>query len=429
MAWVHKMIENSTSEFLESLNRFGWRLGLDNISYLLNRLNNPQANFPAVHVAGTNGKGSTTAMLESIWRHAGYRTGLYTSPHLMDVTERLKINGEAISGENFCQYLKGIKIPVEELGCTYFETLTAIAFKYFSDKQVEMAFIEVGLGGRFDATNVITPLLSVITNIDLDHTQYLGQSKVEIAREKAGIIKPAVPALSGCTDEVVNSVLYNVAERKNTDLLCLEKVCSTEIHQLAGNHSTATLLFPDEQYNVRIGLAGEHQIWNAALAVQGTRMLRQYGFGVAEHHIGAGLARVACRGRMETIQNSPRIVVDVAHNPAAIKKLIEAVTTIFVYRRLIVLLGLLQDKDFAYIARLVALAADSVVIVAPDAERALKVERLESEIKQHRDDCVLSFSMSDAYEKAMSMSRKDDLICVTGSHYVVGEFLSFYKKS
>ena len=145
-AWVHKMIENSTSEFLESLNRFGWRLGLDNISNLLNRLNNPQANFPAVHVAGTNGKGSTTAMLESIWRHAGYRTGLYTSPHLMDATERLKINGEAISGENFCQYLKGIKIPVEELGCTYFETLTAIAFKYFSDKQVEMAFI--GWSGR-----------------------------------------------------------------------------------------------------------------------------------------------------------------------------------------------------------------------------------------------------------------------------------------
>ncbi|MFQ5752714.1 MAG: bifunctional folylpolyglutamate synthase/dihydrofolate synthase, partial [bacterium] len=273
------MTRNDTLKFLTNLQRFGWRLGLENISTLLAKMGNPQFRFKCIHIGGTNGKGSTAALLESMFRQAGYKTGLFTSPHLLTVSERIKVNGHPIAIEKLVSYVERLKDAIQTIGCTYFEALTAVAFQYFADVGVNLAFIEVGLGGRFDATNVITPVLSIITNIDLEHSEHLGWTKSKIAEEKAGIIKSEVPCLSGSKNQAVNAVLEKNAEQKHASFHKLADMCAIYPQKLTENFSEFNLIFSRNHYNqLKVGLVGRHQVQNVALAVAAVEILAQQDF-------------------------------------------------------------------------------------------------------------------------------------------------------
>lgn len=405
------------------------RLGLDNISKLLSGLENPQSRFESIHVAGTNGKGSTVAILESIFRHAGYKTGMFTSPHLINVTERIQINAVPIPIDKLTFYLNRYKDHIESLRCTYFETLTAIAFKYFADFGIDIAFVEVGLGGRLDATNVITPLLSIITQIDLDHTEHLGSTLVEIAGEKAEIIKPNVPCLAQSNDSNVLKALAEHALEMRAPLYTLKRICSIRSSRFSEDFSEFDLFFEESKFeNLKLRLGGRIQVSNAALAVAATQILKEQ-FRFNRQHIYQGLQNVQWPGRLQKLQDRPKVVVDVAHNPAAIQELINAVRTIFQFDSLIILIGLLETKDFREISKIIASAAENIFVVTPDSERALAGGILCDALSQYSNRVVNCRDMEAGFRLAISEADENDLICVTGSHHTVGELLNFLKNT
>ncbi len=423
------MYRNDTIKFLNNLQRFGWQLGLDNITRLLSEIGNPHLKFKSIHIAGTNGKGSTAAMLESIYRRAGYKTGLYTSPHLLEVNERIQINRVPISTEYLSFYIKRLQNQIASIRCTYFEALTAIAFQYFADVGVDLAVIEVGLGGRFDATNVIDPLLSVITDIDFDHIEHLGETKVKIAQEKAGIIKSGWPCLSGSDDEEVNAVFRNISKERNADFFELGHISSLHHVRLNEAFSEFDLVYQNKRYpNLKVGLAGRYQCKNASLAVAAAKIL-ETGLPVKEVDIYNGLREVRWRGRLEKLQGSPHIVIDVAHNPAAISAAINSLNEIYNHERLIFLIGLLADKDYAAIARLIAARADYIYVVTPKSERALPANQLGNEFARYTTSFEVCKNRQAGFQRALKHLQENDLLCVIGSHYVVGEFVKFYEQA
>jgi dihydrofolate synthase/folylpolyglutamate synthase len=423
------MYRNDTIKFLNSLQRFGWQLGLEKITRILSEMGDPQLKFKSIHIAGTNGKGSTAAMLESIYRCAGYKTGLYTSPHLLQVNERIQINRIPISVEYLSFYVQRLKDQIVSSRGTYFEALTAIAFQYFADVGVELAVIEVGLGGRFDATNVIHPLLSIITDIDFDHIEHLGETKVKIAQEKAGVIKSGSPCISGSDDDEVNAVFRNISKERNADFFELGHISSFHHVRLNDAFSEFDLVCQNRRYpNLKVGLTGRYQCKNASLAVAATEIL-QAGLPVKEVDIYNGLRDVRWRGRLEKLQDSPKIVIDVAHNPAAVSAVIYSVGEIYEYDRMIVLIGLLADKDYATIARLITARADYVFVVTPKSERALPARQLGTEFGRYTTSFEVCKNRQTGFRRAVKHLQENDLLCVIGSHYVVGEFVKFYEQA
>ncbi len=296
--------------FLESYWKFGIKLGLHRINYLLDRLDNPQNKFKCVHIAGTNGKGSVCAMLSSILKLAGYKTAMFTSPHLIEYTERFKVNGLDISKQKLAGYISRIsriigskKYKGEQP--TEFEILTAIAFLYFAEMKVDIAVIEVGLGGRYDSTNVITPILSLITNVDYDHVNILGNSLKKIAYEKAGIIKTKVPVITTETKQIPLRVVKRVAKAIKTDV----SVLGDDYSSLKG---------------CSLSLIGEHQKTNALLAVAAAKKLVTIGYDISVDDIKKGLKAAKWQGRFHVIRKTPTIIIDGAHNESGINKLVNA---------------------------------------------------------------------------------------------------------
>ena len=424
------MIENHTVEFLKRLEKFGWKLGLENIFELLKRMGNPHLQFSSVHIAGTNGKGSTAAMLESIFRNAGFKTGLFTSPHLLDLRERIKVDGIPISWDKLHVYLEQIKSDIYILGCTYFETLTAIAFQYFADMSVNIAIVEVGLGGRLDATNVLQPQLSIITEIELDHMEHLGNTQSKITEEKAGIIKSNIPCLSCSKNQTVKTSLIKKSKVKKAKFYDLHDLCSIYPKKLTEEFSEFDLIFPEEHFlNLRLSVVGKHQIKNAALAVAATQILRQEKFEVKREDIYQGLKSVYWPGRLEKLQSSPKIIVDVAHNPAAMREIVYSLKTIYSFDQLIFILGILKDKDYKRIIKIILPIANLIILVTPPSPRACSAQLLAKEIKKYSDKYLVIPNIKEGFEKALSLAKRNDLVCVTGSHYTLGEFLKYYKKS
>ena len=422
------MNEVDTLKFLNSLQRFGWRLGLGKILKLLHGMGNPQTEFNSIHIAGTNGKGSTAALLESIYRHAGYKTGLFTSPHLLTINERIQINASPIPLEKLIFYVDKFKDDIEGVSCTHFEALTALAFRYFADSGIDVALVEVGLGGRLDATNVISPVLSIITQIDLDHTEHLGETLTEIATEKAHIIKNNVPCLSQSRNPEVSAVISKHASERNLPLYTLNEMCSVQTNRCTEDFSEFSLTFADEKFeNLKLQLPGRHQVNNAALAVAATKILCEK-FSLRKEDIYSGLRNVKWPGRLQKLQDFPKIVFDVAHNTAAVKALIEDLKSIYQFDRLIVLIGLLDDKNFQEISKIVASAAETIFVVTPNSERALDGQLLYEEFLKYSVQAVKCLNTEEGFQKAISYANENDLICILGSHYVVGEALHFYKK-
>ena len=414
--------------YLFSRRAKGMKLGLENIQRLLADLDHPERKFPSVHIAGTNGKGSTAAILESILREAGYKTGLYTSPHLVDMRERIKVAGRPMTRREVIDDVARLIPHVEAAGASFFETLTAMAFLHFSEKGVDIAVLETGLGGRLDATNMVVPLLSIITEIGLEHTKILGKTLRAIAGEKAGILKPGVPCIAGVTSQRVRRHLSAFSQEKSAPLIFVHDKVHVSRVRLSEQCSLFDARTENVQYrDLRLRLLGDHQVKNSAIALQAVEALKDQGWTIPERAVRRGLERVVWRARLEILQKHPKLLLDSAHNPMGMKTLVRALKTLFEYERLILVFGVLEDKNYKNMFAQIAPLADGIILTKPLSDRALEPEEL-LRLPQTRGKPVEVIpDITQAWARAVSLARKDDLICGAGSIYFVGEVLRSWK--
>ena len=408
--------------YLFGLQRFGIKLGLKNIQTLLSLLDNPHKKLRCVHIAGTNGKGSTAAFLQSILRHSGYRAGLFTSPHLVNFTERIRINEAEIPRTRVAQLVMQIrdicrKNSLESI--TFFEFITALAFMYFAEQEADPVVVETGMGGRLDATNVIHPLVTVITSISLEHQLYLGNTLGRIAGEKAGIIKRKIPLVTGAKQPAVIRILAGKCASVKAplyvlgnDLRCRRTSPGTFDYSGLDTHLK----------NVQPGLIGDHQIRNAGLALGAAELLRRRKFTIPPQALKTGLFQAHWPGRLEVMQQKPAIVLDGAHNPEAWKALRSAVRKYFSFNRLIMVIGVMQDKDIARMIETLTPDAHTVIFCKPKMDRAAgkkNISRFAAAIPAKKTFWIEETAA--AVSTALEMALPDDLICVTGSLFAVGE--------
>ncbi len=437
--------------YLYGLQKFGIKLGLQNIRSLLSSLGNPESSFKCIHVAGTNGKGSTSAAIASILRAAGKKTGLFTSPHLLDFTERMKIDGQEIGTGKTVELAAEVKEAVErtkgfskDISPTFFEFITAMALLWFRQEGVEWAVLETGMGGRLDSTNVVTPEVSVITTVGVDHKEFLGGTLREIAQEKAGIIKQGVPVVLGPQRPETLAVFEERFFSLNRDLTLLGSssprffLYGREFSSALAESSAGGVIFDYSgsffsAKNLFFPLAGDYQIINGAVAAEAAAAA---GMG-SEGFVREGLRLATLPGRLELLEESPEIRLDGAHNPDAAAALAGALRKIFLAegRRLILVLGIMGDKDIdGILAPLLPLAAESggkAIFTAPAYGRAAGPEEL-----QRRADAlgfygmgnVAASSLSKAIREAKKLARPEDLIVVTGSFYTAGEAKEILKQ-
>ncbi len=412
-----------TLAYLSSLNKMGIRFGLDPIRSLLERLHNPQSGYPSVLIAGTNGKGSVAAMTASILAAGGFKTGLYTSPDLIDFRERIRVNGGMISYEEAAICAERVKGKIID-EVSYFEFLTAMAFFHFHRQHVDIAILEIGMGGRLDATNVVTPLISVITNISLEHREYLGNTLEKITREKGGIIKEGGTCLTAARQKRVVATLEEICREKRATLYRVGKQIRTTIHR----DGTFSYHGIGRRYERLIcPLAGRHQFSNAALALGAVEMLASTGFPVDEHVVAEGLRKTRWEGRLEILRRAPMLLVDGAHNPAGAETLRRALKTGFPRRRLILIFGVLGDKDYPAMAKRLLPLADRVILTRPNSERSLSPDLLLPVARMYHPAVERIDNPADALRSALSQAGENDLICVAGSLYLVGEIKKIHQ--
>jgi dihydrofolate synthase/folylpolyglutamate synthase len=436
------MTYTEATEFLFSLRRFGWRLGLETIQQLLELLENPQRSVPSAHIGGTNGKGSTAAMLAAILQAAGHRTGLYTSPHLLDFTERIRVNGRPIGEAEVTHLTARLKelcaahfphcptphpapdaAPDRLTHPTFFELTTAMAFQFFRQEATEVAVIEVGLGGRFDATNVITPQVSVVTNVSLEHQEYLGRTLPEIAGEKAGIVKPGVPVVTATRGEG-SEVIRQAAAERGAPLIPIQEVYTWTIRESGLAGQTFDLAGPARRYaGLRIPLAGRHQTENAVAAIAAAEALEAQGLRVGEAAIRHGLDQARWPGRLQIVSDRPRILLDGAHNPAGAQALAAFVeeqrSTL---NRLILVFGVLRDKDWEAMLAPLGHLADQAILTHPPADRGADPHELVAADRYCRKVEILT-DPQEGVALARSLAHPEDTILVTGSLYTVAAAL------
>ncbi len=407
------------------------------MTILLASVENPHFLFPSIHVAGTNGKGSTCSFLASIATEAGYRTGLYTSPHLVRFTERIRIDGKQIPEARLGAYVAKLRPVIEKTKATFFEATTCIAFQYFADRHVDIAVIETGLGGRLDATNVLRPLLSIITNVSSDHTEILGTRLVSIAREKGGIIKQDIPCLTASPDPEVLKTLSGIAVRQCSSLYRAEELVSLTVPSRTKGSLGITL----EGKHVRVthatlGLRGSHQFTNARLACAAYELLHRLGVRAVHRCTNPALTRglrkvcanTGLRGRLETLNRNTSYIMDVAHNPGAIKALAAALRE-RVDRSFVVVFGVMKDKDYTSMIRELIPVARTFITVRPRTRRALPERTLRKELSAQNAPVRRGGSVSEGLTVARRIAGKRWKVLVTGSHYVVGEAISVLESS
>lgn len=418
------MIYDETLNYLYGLERFGIRLGLENISAVLHRLDNPHHQFNSIHITGTNGKGSTAVMIASILQSAGYKTGLYTSPHLQDFRERIMVNNIMIPEKDVIKLTGLIKVEMSESSpLTFFEFITIMAFLYFSKEKVDFAVVEVGMGGRLDATNVVNPIVSIITEVDIEHTDHLGKNIKSITREKGGIIKNnGVVILASLKRDVIETI-ESICNERHAKFYRIDRHFSGEI--IYGDIKYQRFKFKNADYfldKLEIPLLGRHQIVNASTAVETALILKKRGFKIGEGAIRKGLKGVKLKGRLEILRNNPFIVVDVAHNPSAAKILAGELKKIN-YNKLILILGILKDKDSGGIISFLAPIANHIIIVKPRTPRSSNPQNLKMKAMKYIKMVEIIEDISDAISRAINTADKKDLICITGSFFTVGEAL------
>jgi dihydrofolate synthase/folylpolyglutamate synthase len=414
--------------YLGRLEQFGVKLGLETITLLLEALGDPQRSFPAVHVAGTNGKGSVSAMLESILRAHGFRTALYTSPHLVRVEERIQVDGRPIPPARFRSLLERIRRTAEghtkrgRLIChpTFFEALTALAFLYFQERKVDIAVLEVGMGGRFDATNVVRPLVSVITTISKDHEQHLGSKLAEIAFEKAGIIKPGVPVVCGVRGGVALAEIRRQAREKGAPLVrVFGPGASFRAERRGGGYR---FLFSDDaaEYVLRPALAGRYQGENAAVAAVTAEVLSRTWKPLGKSGIVEGIGQARWEGRLETVSRRPIVVLDGAHNPEGARLLAEHVREV-IRKPVILVFAAMKDKDLRGMAKNLFPAARSVILTRVPYERSAAPADILAAAPEFSATVRLEPDVREAVRLALAESRGRIPVVVAGSLFLVGE--------
>jgi len=413
-------------DYIYNLRRFGdMKLGLERIEFLLEKVGNPERKLKVVHVGGTNGKGSTVAMITSILQSAGFKVGMYTSPHLSSYTERIVVNNQKISEEDIIRLFTEFKPIIDEMIAkgnqpTFPEVTTAMAFKHFFDRGVDYAVIEVGIGGRLDATNVVNPFVTVITNIGLEHTDILGNSIEEIAREKAGIIKEGVPLITATEEEKAFSVFKKICEEKNCEIFRVNKDAKYERKgfDLDGQKFDVNI-FGEELKDLFIPLLGEYQVVNASTAVAAVKLLKEK---IDGGEIREGLKNVKWPGRLEVVQKEPLVVLDCAKDPLAMRKLVDSVKKDFRYRKLTAVVSISKDKKIGLMIQRLAEVVDEFVFAKHKVQnRAVDIEILEKEAEKYSKSSITIEDVREAVRKTIDSSEKEDMVLVTGSIFTVAE--------
>jgi dihydrofolate synthase/folylpolyglutamate synthase len=413
--------------YLYGLQKFGIKLGLRTVRKLLRSIDDPHKKFPAVHIAGTNGKGSTAAFLASALTASGYKTGLYTSPHLSSFTERIKVNNRSISQQDVVRFTDLLKHKSRSFSSiTYFEVVTAMAFLYFAERKVDIAVIEVGMGGRLDATNVINPLISIITTISKEHEFYLGSTLQQIVQEKAGIIKKNRPVITGVTQPSLIRYLQNKCKHEHCKLCRLGKDFSLVATPSKTYTYTGKTLHVE---GIRLGLKGDFQVSNAALALAAVEILLSQSFTMGIKQVIFGLKKVRWPARLEIVSRRPLVILDGAHNPDAMKNLKKTLVKDFNFKRLILVLGIMEDKNIQRMLREIVKAASLVTLCRPRMDRAASTASLSSILNDLNVPNVKAVDdVATATRLALSYAHKNDLICITGSLFTVGEARRLFVK-
>jgi len=414
-------------DYLYGLEKFGMIFGLTQVERILEAIGNPHREVQAIHIGGTNGKGSTAAMMASILQKEGYRVGLYTSPHLIRFTERIKVNGNEIEKEEVAALAGWMRERIEEAGIappfTFFDFTTAMALYYFQQRIVDLAVLEVGLGGRLDSTNVVDPLLSIITNISRDHEAYLGKSILKIAGEKAGIIKKGRPLITAATQLQILRLFSKVCRERGSLYFRVGKEFryvwteDGEFHY-EGLHR--------KLWGLHLNLRGFHQIINATTALGAMEVLEDLGYPVSTDAMVEGLREVDWPGRLEVVSFSPKVVLDGAHNPAGALVLKESLKKEFQYQHLILLIGVMKDKDIESILHLLAPLADHILLTKPNNDRAAPPALLKKVLGRNGKRAEIIEDLKEAIERGLSITGQEDLLCITGSLYTVGEARAYF---
>ncbi len=413
--------------WLDSRDFIGMKFGLERINHLMKELGDPHKKLKIIHVAGTNGKGSTANMIGSILKNAGYSVGVYTSPHLVDFRERISINGSIIPEEAIAQALTRVRPIAEgmennrETGKpTYFEISTAAALNHFYDKGVDFAVVEVGLGGRLDATNIVEPIACIITNISLEHKDYLGEDISSIAKEKAAIIKNGCSVVTAAEGDALD-VIRNRCERFGCGLSVIGEDVITE--RIKSDIDGSIFKLNDGgSYEMDLKVAGEHQIRNAACAVACAEALTRSCVDIPENAIIEGIRNTMLEGRFEVVHKSPWVILDGAHNPAGMKSLREALSVVFPGRKVTLVTAICSDKDIPAMLKEIAPVAGRIIVTKHSMKsRTADHRMLSREARKYSANVISKMSVKEALNYAMSSSEKDDIIVVSGSLYLVGD--------
>ena len=420
---------------------------LDRISLLLELLGNPHDGLQVVHIAGSKGKGSTAALIASVLTHAGYKTGLFTSPHLITPRERCRIDNELISKSDVAFYIEKLKPAIETVSASefgrvsFFEIYTALAFSYFADKETDFAVIEVGLGGRLDATNVVKPVATVITPIGFEHTAILGETYTEIASEKAEIIKQECPLALAPQHPEARTVFEKVARERTVPIVdskdfVVRDSCTSNPRLVRNADGMPVAQQFDmetdsERYpQLTLPLLGHHQFINATTAVAALECLKQRGYIVPKDSVYAGFKNVQWHGRIQRIQSSPIVVLDGAHSPASMEALCCTLRQSYRYSRVTFIVSLMRDKNLTAIGSVISQTADFVITTqVPNNPRVIPAEEIQRAWKSMRDKVATCSTPEAAITKALSDASPTDLICITGSLYLVGQALEIFKSN
>ena len=410
-------------QYLYSLQKYGIKFGLSKTANLLKAFDNPHRGQKYIHIAGTNGKGSVAAMMESILLKSGLRVGFYSSPHLVRFTERFRINGEEAAPEKVAA-IAGDLIKLIRPGHppTFFEVVTAMALIYFARENVDICIMGVGMGGRLDATNVIRPLVSVITNISLEHQFFLGPRLLDIAKEKGGIIKKGVDLVTAVDQPPIIRLFESICEKKKASIW---RVGKDVRYRSQGPRFSYYGLGRDFK-GIEVALKGRFQTRNAALSLAAIELLERKGYAFSSHDIVEGLKETKWPGRMHVVSQKPLIILDGAHNPKAIRELAHSIGSEFSYRRLILVIGVMDDKDIGKILKGILPMTDYVFYTRPEYYRAASPERLMKEGLTLGNQGSRVPKLCDALDMARDMADPTDMILVTGSLFTVGEAMTYF---
>jgi len=407
---------------------------LDRMRHLLKKLGNPHEHFKSVHIAGTKGKGSTCAMIANMLRANGYKVGLYTSPHLVDIRERIQVNGVMIPHADFSRLMRLVEPIVARAKPvpTFFDVMTAVAFKYFAEQKIDIAVVETGLGGRLDSTNVLKPEVTGITSISKDHMAQLGHTLPKIAEEKAGIFKPGVPAITVTQTPEVEAVLKRHAEKVGAPFdvtgKSMEFSYRFEATRMLGPHNRICLTTPNSKFeHLAVPMMGEHQAINCGLALAVIDRLKSRGFNINDSKAMEGLGKTSMPGRMEIISTQPRVLVDGAHNAASLDALMKAIGQHIPYDSMVVIFGCCSDKDVPGMLERITSGADKVIFTKVDSIRTANPDELAARyVELYGKMAQVARSLEEALAIANRAVTREDLICITGSFYLVGEAKKYF---